>query len=242
MVFVFHLTDVPLGCQNALLPQALLRHPLIKTFLSDSDKKPYHDNLCLFRAIAFEKFGSDGLASSTKYLVSEFLSKTGKDSKNFTGVLTSEILDVEQIVQMNLQIYSICFDEKQSPVGELSHQSANLFSDTISLLQYDNHICWTKNIDKFLKKYRCHNCDKFSSRSFNFQRHIRSCSERIIHRYPTGPYQLNETVFEKMRNLDIEVENYLFKNLVVFDCESINEHDYSLNQTESRTFIGNMFP
>ena len=78
MVFVFHLTDVPLGCQNALLPQAFLRHPFIKTFLSDSDKKPYHDNLCLFRAIAFEKFGSDGLSSSTKYLVSEFLSKIGR--------------------------------------------------------------------------------------------------------------------------------------------------------------------
>ena len=151
MVFVFRLTDVPLGCQNALLPQALLRHPLIKTFLSDCDRKPYDDLLCLFREIAFEKFGSDGLASSTKYLVSEFLSKTGKESKNFTGVLPSEIHDVEQIVQLNLQVYSICFDEKQSVIGELSPQSANLFSDTISLLQYENHICWTKNTDKFLK-------------------------------------------------------------------------------------------
>ena len=45
MVRVFHHTDVPFGCQNALLAQALLRHPLVKTFLSDSDKKPYHDNL-----------------------------------------------------------------------------------------------------------------------------------------------------------------------------------------------------
>ena len=242
MVFVFHLTDVPLGCQNALLPQALIKHPLIKTFLSDSDKKPYHDNLCFFRAVAFEKFGSDGLAASTKYLLSEFLSKTGKDSKNFTGVLPSEIHEIEQIVQMNLQVYSIGFDEKQSLIGELSHQSANLFSDTVSLLQYDNHICWTKNIDKFLQKYRCRNCDKFWSRSFNFQRHIRSCSERITHRYPTGPYQLNETVFEKMRNLDIEVEDYLFKNLVVFDFESITVHDQSLNHTDSTTFIGKHVP
>ena len=39
MVLNFHLTDVPLGCQNALLPQALLRHPLVKTFISDSVKK-----------------------------------------------------------------------------------------------------------------------------------------------------------------------------------------------------------
>ena len=194
--------------------------------------------ISLFCAIAFENFGSDGLAASTKYLVSEFLSKTGKDRR----ILPSEIHNVEQIVQMNLQVYSICFDEKQSLIGVLSHQSAILFSDTISLLQYDNHICWTKNIDKFLKKYRCRNCENFWSRSFNFQRHIRTCSERITHRYPTGPYQFIETVFENVRNLDIEVENYLFKNLVVFDFESITVHDQSLNHTDSTTFIGKHVP
>ena len=134
MIFVFHLTDVPLGCQNALLPQAPLRRPLVKTFLSDSDEKIYQDNLCLFRAIVFETFGSDGLVAWTNYLESEFLSKTGKGNRNFTGVLPSEIHDVEQTVQINLQVYSICFDEKQSLIEELSHQSANFFSDIISLL------------------------------------------------------------------------------------------------------------
>ena len=196
----------------------------------------------MFRVVAFEKVGSDGLADSTTYLESEFLSKTRKDSKKSTGVLPSEIHDVEQIVQLNIQIYSFCFDEMQNLIGELSHQSANLFSDTISLLQYDNHICWPKNIDKFLKKYRCRNCDNFWSRSSNFQRHLRSCSERITHRYPTGPYQLSETVSDMMRNLDIEAENYLFTNLVVFDFESITVHDQSLNHTDSTTFIGKHVP
>ena len=74
MLFVFHLNHVPLGCQNLLLPQTLLRHPSVKTFLSDSDKKPYHDSFCLFPGIAFGKFGSDGLAASPEYLLSEFLS------------------------------------------------------------------------------------------------------------------------------------------------------------------------
>ena len=111
---------------------------------------------------------------------------------------------------MNLQVYSFCFDENQSLIGEPSHHSENLISDTISLLQYDNHLCWTKNIDKFLNMYRFRSCDKFLSRSFNFQRHIRSCCERITHRYPAGPYQLNSNeslVFEKMRNSGFEVEN-----------------------------------
>ena len=45
-----------------------------------------------------------------------------------------------------------------------------------------------------------------------------------------------------MRNLDIEVENYLFKNLVVFVFESITVHDHSRNRTDSATFIGKHVP
>ena len=114
-------------------------------------------------------------------------------------------------MQLNLHVYSICYEEKQSLNRDLSPQSAILFSDTISLLQFDNHICWMKTIDKFLRRFRCRNCGKFWCRSLNFQRHIGSSSDRIGHSYPTGPFQLNETVFEKMRNLDIEVESYLLK-------------------------------
>ena len=221
-----------------MLPQALLIHPLVKTFLCHGDKKPYQDILCLFRAISFEKNGHDVFVASTKYLVPQFLSKTGKDSKKITSVLRSEIHEIDQIARMNQQVYSCRFDSKQSLTVELSHQSSQLFSDTISLLQNDKHICWTKNIDKLLKNYRGRICDKFWSQSFNFQRHNRNCSERITHRYPTSPQQLNETIFEKMRNLDIGVENYFFKNLVVFDFESITVHDPSLNHTDSTTFNG----
>ena len=56
----FHLADVPFGCQNSLLPDAVLRPPLIKSLLNDSVRKRYHDNLRLFPASAPEKFGSDG--------------------------------------------------------------------------------------------------------------------------------------------------------------------------------------
>ena len=50
--------------------------------------------ICVCSVQFFQKIGSDGLASSTKNLVSEFLSKTGKDSRNSTGVFPSEIHDV----------------------------------------------------------------------------------------------------------------------------------------------------
>ena len=39
-----------------------------------------------------------------------------------------------------------------------------------------------------------------------------------------------------MKNLDVEVENY-FKNLVVYDFESITVHGQSPNHTDCTTFI-----
>ena len=119
---------VPLGCQNESLPQALFRHPIVKTILSQSSRNPYHDNLRLFRPIACGNFGSDGLVASTKFSVPEFPSKTGEDSKIFTGVLPSEIHDVEQIVKMNLYVYSICFHEEliSSSVRSAQHHSPHL--------------------------------------------------------------------------------------------------------------------
>ena len=60
--------------------------------------------------------------------------------------------------------------------------------------------------------------------------------------YPTGlSFQLNETVFEKTRNLEIDVEIYLFKNLV-FDFESITMHSPCLNNTDSTTLFGKHVP
>ena len=171
MAFLFHLTDVPLGCQYALLTHILSRYPLIKTFLCDCKKNVIMMiSVCSVQLLS-KKVGSDGLVASTKYLLSELLSKTGKDSKTFTGVLRSENHEVEQIVPVNLQVYSICCDEKENLIVKLSHQSANFFSATICLPQHDNHICRTKNIDKYLKKYRCCNCNKFLSRSINVQRY-----------------------------------------------------------------------
>ena len=45
-----------------------------------------------------------------------------------------------------------------------------------------------------------------------------------------------------MRNLDIEVQNYLVKNMVVSDFESITLHHQSISHTDSTTFIEKHVP
>ena len=160
-VFLYHLEKIPLGCSEVNLPQAIIKNPNIRTFLVDGNKKPYDDNLCFFRAVAFEVFGKRDLVTSTNSLVSTFLSRIGKGVVNFKGIQTNEIQVVENIIAMNISLFSISSDEQGNLVGTLSYRSLMSYQKSISLLQYDNHVCWVENNDKFLKKYRCDQCDKF---------------------------------------------------------------------------------
>ena len=115
---------------------------------------------------------------------------------------------------------------------------------TTSLLRYENHICWTADISKFLKKFGCYVCDQFFDRSNSLLVHLRNCSENTQHRYPKGAYQLSETVFGRMEDVNIMVpaELRLFSHLIVFDFESITVSDMTLNNTELTFWIGKHAP
>ena len=241
-VFLYHLEKIPLGCSVVNLPQAIIKNPNIRTFLVDGNKKPYDDNLCFFRAVAFEVFGKRDLVTSTNSLVSTFLSRIGKEIVHFKGIQTNEIQVVENIIGMNISLFSISFDEQGNLVGTLSYRSLMSYEKSFSLLQYDNHVCWVKNIDQFLKKYRCDHCDKFFPKVSNYQRHLTVCTDRVSHRYPKRPYQLKETIFEKLTNLEIPVQEFLYENLVVFDFESITVPDSTLPNSEMTRYIGKHVP
>ena len=52
-VFAALLEDVPMGCNNAVLPEPLLRNGTIDCLTyEENTRQPYNDNLCLFRALA----------------------------------------------------------------------------------------------------------------------------------------------------------------------------------------------
>ena len=44
--------NIPMGCLDCVLPEPLLRrHTQVNCILSDRDKQPYKDQICLFRAL-----------------------------------------------------------------------------------------------------------------------------------------------------------------------------------------------
>ena len=150
---------------------------------------------------------------------------------------------VENAIKHSIFIYDIDIEDGDF-VGELARRSIEMYENNINLLRYNNHICYVDDINTFFKRFRCPNCDTFIKRAGNFHRHVKSCKDRIQHIYPKSVYTLRETLFDKLDGFGIgyEEEQKLFKNLAVFDFESICVPSNELKDTNTTTWIGKHEP
>ena len=198
----------------------------------------------MFRALAYDLYGSVGLQNKTMELMHMFLSATRKDDETFPGIHKDDIPVLEQITDRNIQVYTISFAEQSEMFAELTRRSLMKRTKTTSLLRYENHISWTADINKFLKKFRCYLCDHFFDRSNNLMVHLRNCSKNTQHRYPSGAYQLAETIFDRLEDVNIMVpqELRLFSHLIVFDFEPKTVPDNTLRNTDLTSWIRKHVP
>ena len=186
-IFAALLRNIPMVCPDSVLPELLLRHTIVNCLLSDKNKQPFKDHLCLFRAFTMYFHGHSNLHAHTSQLFTEFISKPGYDPKNFLGVALDDLPLVEELVDRNIFIYD--FDIKVGEyVGELARRSIGKIEKTVKLLRFNNHIIHTNDIDSFFKCFRFPSCDCFFNRSYNFNRHLLTCKDRVRHIYPQNVY------------------------------------------------------
>ena len=159
-IFAALLKNIPMGCPDSVLPEPLLKNHSVNCLLSNKDKEPYKDHLCLLRALAMYMNGHKDLDSHTSRYLTDFISKSGYDPKNFRGVSVEDLPVVEEIVQRNIFIYDFDIQEGEY-VGELARRSIGRFDKTVKLLRFNNHIIHTNDIDSFFKCFRCPSCDTF---------------------------------------------------------------------------------
>ena len=103
----------------------------------------------------------------------------------------------------------------------------------------------TTHCSKPLFKTIVQNLNTFFSKTGNLEQHLVTCSYRVKHIYTKKLYELRETLFEKLDALNIPYrrEQKLFKNLAIFDFESICVKEAkSSKQTETTTWIGKHVP
>ena len=241
-IFCALLKNIPMGCIDAL-PEQLLRRSDVNCLVSNGYGETYKDYLCLYRAIAVHLYGSSELETNAANLFSAFLHESGHDAINFRGVSIDHLVFVENAIKHNIFIYDIDVEEGEF-VGELARRSVEMHEKNINLLRYNNHICYVDDINTFFKRFRCPSCDTFIQKVGNFNRHVKSCKDRVQHIYPKSVNTLRETLFDKLDRFGISYndDQKLFKNLAIFDFESICAPTEGLKDTNTTTWIGKHEP
>ena len=244
-IFADLLRDIPIGCKDAVLPESLLKNHTVNCLTFEKNtRKPYKDNLCLFRALALHLHGNERLEEETSQLFNLFLvNSTNPDPSKFQGVCMGDIPSVEDIVGINIFIYDIDLIDG-AMVGELARRSIKKYEKNVQLIQYNSHICYVDNIHALFKAFRCPTCDTYLQKTGNLERHLVRCSELVKHIYPKNVYQLRETLFDKLDSFDIQYtdDQKIFTNLAVFDFESICIPEEKFKNTETTTWIGKHVP
>ena len=244
-VFAALLKDVPMGCKNAVLPEPLLKNCTINCLtFEENTRQSYNDNLCLFLALALHMHGTQRLEEETSKIFTLFINKMDELSPNqFQGVHMNDIPIVEDLLTLNILLYDIDIVDGNI-IGELARRSMQKYENTVRPLRYNNHICYVSNINAVFLSFRCPNCDTFFNRTFNLERHLTTCSERVKNVYPRKVYQIRETVFDKLDSFGINYtsEQKLFKKLAIFDFESICVQEETFKDTITTTWIGKHVP
>ena len=243
-IFAALLKEIPMVRKDVVVPESLLKnHTVNCPTYKQNTKRPYKDNLCLFRALALHLHGNERLEEETSKLFNLFLvNSTNPDPSKFQGVCMDDIPSVEDIVGINIFIYDIDIIEG-TMVEELARRSIKKYEKNVQLIRYNSHICYVDNINALFEAFRCPTCDTFFQKTGNLERHLVRCSERVKHIYPKNVYQLRETLFDKLDSFDIQYtdDQKLFTNLAVFDFESICKTEEKFKNTETTTWIVNMF-
>ena len=244
-VFAALLKDVPMGCKNAVLPEPLLRNGTINCLtFEENTRQPYNDNLCFFRVVALHMHRNQRLEEATSKLFNLFIIKMdGLGSHQFQGFHKNDIPFAEDLPTLNIVLYDIDIVDGNI-IGELARRSLQKYNKTVRLLRYNNHICYVSNINAVFQAFHCPNCYTFFNRTFNLERHLTTCRERVKNVYRRNVYQIRKTPFDKLDSFGIRYasQQKLFKNLAIFDFESICVQEESFKDTKTTTWIGKHLP
>ena len=112
----------------------------------------YNDNLCLFRALSFHKYGEALYKQSPKFEAQvrkfyiEFNTYMTQDFH--CGVEINYMPDFEKCFETNVNIFSLKEDGTVIPV----FKSIKRFDDTMNLNLFENHLSYVKNFKSIFKK------------------------------------------------------------------------------------------
>ena len=235
-----------MGCKDTVLPEPFLKNHNVNclTFERNS-RQTYNENLCLFRAIALHLDGSEKLEEETSKIFNLFQTNVGKETHQSFRVFTWLIIRkwrrccIWLFFFMTLIVWmENCLVSSVEEVFKSTKKVSSFYATTI----------------KFATSTTSMHCSKLSNvlrvthfsqrRGRNLEQLFVTCSDRVKNIYPKNVYELRETFFEELDafNIPFRSDQKLFKNLAIFDFESVCVKENSYKQTETTPWIGKHVP
>ena len=228
-VYIDKLPNELIGC-GVNLPDYVLDNPGIISLVKDEHNRyEYLDQLCIFRCLAVH-MGADlhtGLQTATKEL---FHSYTGQwDTTDFPGISLEELGDVENMFEININVYELSQADDGTVTAHIVNRSMNSHETTMCLNLHKNaknwHFSYIRDLEAYSRSFSCRSCGKVFHSPKHVNQHEKNCSDATEFKYTGGVFGPQNTVFEQLDEEGIHIpENMRFcKYFAVFDYEVTQE-------------------
>ena len=218
--FLNRIVDHPIGCVGINLPDYVKNNKAIFGLEKDCYRKTtYNDNLCLFRCLALH-LGREAAALYAEY--------TDTPVRQFAGVTLDELDKVETTFKTNVFVYKLVEIADGKTTAELVRRSMGHYTETMYLNLYEAHFSYIKDIRMYSHSYKCSKCEQALWKSpYHLHRHERTCTEGIKRVYKGGVYRPPSSIFERLDDEGIIVEDVLryYPYRATFDFECYFDRD-----------------
>ena len=218
--FLNRIVDHPIGCVGINLPDYVKNNKAIFGLEKDCySKTTYNDNLCLFRCLALH-LGREAAALYAEY--------TDTSVHDFAGFTLDELDKVETTFKTNVFVYKLVEIADGKTTAELVRRSMGHYTETMYLNLYEAHFSYIKDIRMYSHSYKCSKCEQALWKSpYHLHRHERTCTEGIKRVYKGGVYHPPSSIFERLDDEGIIVEDVLryYPYRATFDFECYFDRD-----------------
>ena len=207
-----NLKDAPLGAGASLPSYITNNHGLANV--------SGNDNLCFFRCVAVHR-GSGRwwwrCEREAKKLFNDYCMHFNIVPNTFVGVNLVDFIDLEDFFKINLVVY-----ELEEGVAKLIQRSRELYSETMRLNIWKNHLSLIVDFERYCRVYQCIHCGKLWDQNNNYYRHTKTCKTTVRDLFPGGIHKNPATVFEKLEEIGICVpaNERFFPYFACYDFEA----------------------
>ena len=225
--FLNKIVHHPIGCVDVNLPDYVKRNKAIVRLDKDSHGVIYRDNLCLFRCLAIHQ-GCDVrcIEATVATLYAKYTDNT--PVHDFVGVTLEDLSKIEATFDVNVVVYKLDEITDGKTTAELVRRSPCQYIETMYLNLYEAHFSYIKDIRMYSHSYKCSKCEQALWKSpYHLHRHERTCTEGIKRVYKGGVYHPPSSIFERLNDEGIIVEDVLryYPYRATFDFECYFDRD-----------------